>query len=120
MVLSLICVIALVVAYGLWRIAALPTSRRYGWHVLWQAACVIGAVRIGALWLGAATNYGSGWVQILGYFLQMTGLPELYLVRGMRTTPLKWAIAASTLLMLSSFVWAAFLVWVANRLRRTT
>ena len=79
---------------------------------------VIGAVRIGALWLGAATNYSSGWVQIPGYFLQMMGLPELYLVRGMRATPLKWTIAASTLLMLSSFVWAALLVWVANRLPR--
>ncbi len=120
MVLSFVCVIVLVVAYWLWRIALRPTSRRYGWDVLWRVACLIGVVRIGALLLGAATNYSSGWAQIPGYFLQMTGLPELYLVRGMRTTPLKWAMAASTLLMLSSFVWAALLVWVANRLRRAT
>jgi hypothetical protein len=85
-VLSLICALVLVVGYWLWRPAARPTSRRYGWQRLWRLACVIGSVRIVALWLGAATNYSSGWVQIPGFFLQLIGLPEIYLARGMRTT----------------------------------
>ncbi len=47
----------------------------------------------------------------------MLALPEIYLVRSMRTDPLKWAIILSTLLAITSFVWAALLIWVADRLR---
>ena len=66
------------------------------------------------------TNRSSGWVQIPGYFLQLTGLPEIYFVRSMRNTVLKWEMAASLLLLVTSFVWAALLVWVANWFHATT
>jgi hypothetical protein len=119
-ILTSICVFVLVGAYWLWHLAASPTSRRYGWHVLWRLACLIAAVRTSALWLGMATNFSSGWVQIPGYFLQMTALPEIYVLKFMRNSPFRWAIVATAVLVLSSFAWAALLVWIANRLRRET
>ena len=120
MILTLICVVVLAIGYWLLYLAGRPTSRRYGRQLLWRLACLIGAMRIGAVWLGAAANDSSGWVQIPGYFLQLVGLPEIYFVRSMRNAPLKWATAASMLLLVSSFVWAASLVWVANRLHPNT
>jgi len=119
-VLLFICVTVLAVGYSFWYLNARPTTRRYGWHVLWRLAFLIAAVRIGALWLSATTNDSSGWVQVPGYFLELVGLPEIYLVRSMRNTPMKWGMAASLLLLASSFVWAASLVWVANRVRPKT
>ena len=115
MLLLFICVIVLAVAYYFWHLCRRDTNRRYGWHVIWRMAFLIAALRIGALWLGAATNGNSGWVQIPGYFLQLVGLPEIYFVRSLRNAPLKWATAASIVLLVSSFVWAAALVWVSNR-----
>lgn len=78
-------------------------------------AFLIAALRIGGLWLGAATDRSSGWVQIPGYFLQLTALLEIYFVRSMRNAPLKLEMAASLLLLVSSFFWAALFVWAANR-----
>src|SRR5215469_6518590 len=115
MVSLFICVLVVAIGYFFWHLSKKSSSRRYGWQLLWRLACPIGATRIGALWLGAATNSSPGWAQIPGYFLQLVGLPEIYLVRSMRNTPLKWATAASLLLLISSFVWAASFVWVANR-----
>jgi len=47
----------------------------------------------------------------------MLGMPEIYFVMGARFETRKWAILSSMLLAVSSFAWAALLVWVANRLR---
>jgi hypothetical protein len=104
------------IGYWFWHLAARRTSRHYAWQLLWRLACVIAALRISALWLGIATNYSSGWVQIPGQFLQLLGLPELYFVRQMRATPVSWALVGSTLLIASSFFWAALLIWIANQL----
>ena len=121
MLLLFICVIVLAVAYYFWHLCRRDTNRRYGWHVIWRMAFLIAAaLRIGAFWLGVTTNGNSGWVQIPGYFLQLVGLPEIYFVRSLRNTPLKWEMAASLLLLATSFVWAASLVWLANRLHPNT
>jgi len=114
------CVIALAAAYSFWYLAARRTSGRHGCQLMWRLAVVIASLRIGALWIGAATNHSFGWLQIPGYFLQLIGLPEIYFVRSMRNTPLKWATAASMLLLVSSFMWAASFVWAANRFRAKT
>jgi|SRR5215471_12535723 len=116
MVVLFTCVIVLAAAYSFWYLAARRTSGRHGWQVMWRLAVLIASLRIGALWIGAATNHSSGWVQIPGYFLQLIGLPEIYFVRSMRNTELKWEMTATLLLLATSFVWAALFVWVANRL----
>jgi hypothetical protein len=73
-------------------------------------------LRIGSLRLGAAALQTSGWQQVPGYFLTMLSLPELLVVRNLRFDRPKWLMAASVLLAITSFAWAALLVWVANRL----
>ena len=115
MVLYFLCILAL--AAWLWHLAARSPGRRYGWHAVWRLACLIGTVRIAALWLGAAAFRNPGWPQGLGYFLQMLALPEIYLARNTRTDPLKWVIVGSTFLAVTSFVWAALLIWAADWLR---
>jgi hypothetical protein len=47
----------------------------------------------------------------------MLALPEIYLTRHMRANPFKWAIAGSTLLAVTSFLWAALALWMSDRLR---
>src|SRR5689334_6629042 len=89
MVFLVFCIFVLAVVYLLWRLGARPASRRYGWRHLWRAACLVGFVRIGALWVGVAAYQRPGWPQIPGYFLQLLALPEIYLMRGMRGQPRK-------------------------------
>lgn len=117
MVFLVLCILVLAAVYLLWRPGARPAGRRNGWRHLWRAACLVGIARIGALWVGVAAYQSPGWPQIPGYFLQMLALPEIYLLRGVRGHPLKWAVAASVLLAATSFLWAALLVSIADRLR---
>jgi hypothetical protein len=49
----------------------------------------------------------------------MADLPELYIVRGLRTHPLLWELSASLALAVTSPLWAAWFVWLARRKRRT-
>lgn len=120
MVFLVFCILVLAAVYWLWRPGARPASRRYGWRHLWRAACLVGIARIGALWVGVAANQSPGWPQIPGYFLQMLALPEIYLLRGVRGHPLKWAVAATMLLAATSVLWAALLVSIADRVRIET
>jgi hypothetical protein len=115
----LICILVLLLtaSYWLWQLAGRSPGQRYGWQDTWRAACLIGTVRIGSLWLGAAAYRNPGWPQGFGYLLQMLALPELYLVRSIRGDPFKWIVIASTLLAITSFVWAALLIWAADRFR---
>ena len=110
-----ICILAL--AGGLWHLAARPKGGRYGLQALWRLACLIGAVRIGALWLGAAALSDPGWPQVFGYFLLMLTLPEIYVARSVRANPREWVLVGTVLLAATSFAWAAVLIWVADRLR---
>ena len=107
----------LIVAVGcwLWRIHARSPARPYGRRLVWRAACVIGLVRIGALWAGATLYQSSTWPQGPGYILQILALPEIYLVKGMRGHPLQWLICGSMLLAATSFLWAELLMWVVDR-----
>lgn len=114
--LLLFCIVAL--AAVLWHPGAHYPNRRYEWHALWRLACFIGIVRIGALWLGAAAYRNPGWRQVVGYFLQMLALPEIYLARSARANPLRWLVVGSTLLAASSLVWAALLIWMGRRCQR--
>lgn len=50
----------------------------------------------------------------------LTGLPEIYLVRGAREDAVKWLVSASTVLAASSLAWAGLLVWIGNRVRPRT
>ncbi|PYV33433.1 MAG: hypothetical protein DMG22_09995 [Acidobacteria bacterium] len=117
MILVFLLILAVAVAIGLWRLSARAPRSRYGWGALWRLACLIASVRISALLIGLAAYRDPGWTQIPGYFLLMLGMPEIYFVRGARFETRKWAILSSMLLAVSSFAWAALLVWVANRLR---
>jgi hypothetical protein len=108
-------VIIVVLAAWLRHLAMRGSGPRFGWHVLWRLAFLIGAVRIAALWLGNAASNDPGWPQKVGYFLLMLGLPEIYFVRSTRGDPLTWLLVGSALLAASSLAWAALLLWVANR-----
>jgi hypothetical protein len=112
---SLLCVLIVSAGYSLCRIATRP-PRGHGSHLLWRAASLIGLVRIGALWFGAAAYHSSGWAQSPGYVLLMLALPEIYLVKGVRAHLLIWGTVGSVLLAATSFLWAALLVWVADRI----
>ena len=103
--------------YGLWHLSRRVSPHRYGWPAVWRLACVIAALRISALWLGQAGLRRADWLQIPGYLGSVLGLPEIYLVRGARADPVRWAILASGILAVTSFLWAAVFFWAANRLR---
>jgi hypothetical protein len=90
-------------------------SRHYGWQAFWRLACIIGALRIGALWVGLAAYRRPGWSQIFGYFVQMLALPEIYFARSARGGPFRWAMSGNALLAAGSMFWVALLIWVANR-----
>jgi len=108
-----IVVVALTGGYWVLRLADGSRGQRQRWRKIWPVACVIGVVRITAVWLGAVANRHSDWRQVIGYFLQMLALPEIYLLRGMRDRPYAWTGAASMLLAVTSFFWAALLVRLA-------
>jgi hypothetical protein len=103
--------------YGVWRLSARTPGRRYGWSVVWRFACLIAALRIGAIWLGLAGLRRSDWVQVPAYFLLMAGWPDLYIVRAARAEPLRWGILASLVLAATSLAWSAAFLWLAKRLR---
>ena len=46
----------------------------------------------------------------------MLTLPEVYLIKEVRAHLLIWEMVGSLLLSTTSFLWAALLVWVADRL----
>jgi hypothetical protein len=94
--------------YGLWRLLPLSARQRQGWSGVWRLACVIGAVRITAFGFGALALRDPGWVQGLGYFLVLLGLPEIALIRAWRFQTTLWVAAGCGLLAASSFLWAAF------------
>ena len=71
MVPSFLSILVLAAGYWLGHLAARSPDRRCGWHGVWRVACLIGTVRICALWLGAAAFRNPGWLQGFGYFLQM-------------------------------------------------
>jgi hypothetical protein len=75
-------------------------------------------LRIGALWLGAIGLRSSGWPQVLGYFLLMLTLPDIYLAKFARSQPREWVAIGSAILAVTSVMWAALLVRVVARLRR--
>jgi hypothetical protein len=109
--------VVIIIAVAAWfsRLAMRSPQPRFGWHALWRLAVLIAAVRVGALWVGNAAYQDPGWPQVYGYVLLMTGLPEIYLARIARADPRNWLFLGSALLAASSFVWAALLVWVVNR-----
>lgn len=118
MVLTCILVLAVVVSFWLWRLAGGSRRQRHGRQEIWPLACWIGTMRIGALWLGAAAYRDPGWPQGLGYMLQLLALPETYLARSWRAKPFEWIIVGSAMLAVSSFFWAALLIWVMDRRSR--
>src|SRR5215472_5610919 len=83
-------------AYANRRLSAQSSDLRTGWPAIWRLACIIGALRISALWVG---------------------LPDIYIVRAVRAEPLLWAVLGSLTLAATSLVWSLSLLWVANRTR---
>lgn len=73
--------------------AVRSSQHRFGWSTLWRLACVIGAARIAVLWVGSAVYQNPTSPPGLGYMLLVTGLPEIYLVRGARARP--WQVVIS-------------------------
>lgn len=116
MVSILLLVLVLAACCAVWRLSA-RSPRQLQQPKLWKLACLIGTVRIGALWIGAAGLRSPGWAQVWGYGLLMTGLPEIYFAKGVRTEPIGWAIIGTMILAATSFAWAALVIWVAARLR---
>jgi hypothetical protein len=115
-VVSVVLILIIIVSAAcLSHLATRPPQARFRWPALWRLACLIGALRIGAVWVGNAASHDPGWLQGLGYLFILTGLPEIYLVRGARTETVKWLVSASTVLAASSLAWAGLLVWISNR-----
>lgn len=113
-------IVLLLCLYGVWRLALRPPTQRLDWSIVWRMAGIIAALRISALWAGLAALQDSGWVQIPGYFLLILGLPDIYLVKSVRSQPLLWARLASLILAFTSVIWSAALIWLVKRLRRQT
>jgi hypothetical protein len=68
---------------------------------------VIACVRIAAFGIGAWSLQSSSWVQSAGYILTLTGLPEIYAVKALRSDSAAWFGAGCALLAGSSILWAA-------------
>jgi len=100
------------------RLSTKSSDYRFGWPAIWRLACIIGALRISALWVGLAGLRRSDWWQVPANFILMLGLPDIYIVRAARAEPLLWAVLGSLTLAATSFVWSSSLLWVANRTRR--
>lgn len=103
--------------YGVYRLSFRNPLHQCGWSAVWRLACLIAALRLSALWFGVAGLRRSDWVQVPAYLVLMLDLPEIYLVKGIRTEPYRWAMAGSVVLATTSFLWAAGLIWVWNRVR---
>lgn len=103
--------------YGVYRLSLRSPLHQCGWNAVWRLACLIAALRLSALWFGVAGLLRSDWLQVPAYLLLMLSLPEIYLVKGIRTEPYRWAMAGSVVLATTSFLWAAGLIWVWNRVR---
>lgn len=117
MISLLLVVIIVASAASLARLAVRAPRSRFGRSTVWRLACLLGVARIGALWVGNAAYRDAGWPQGIGYLLQLTGLPEIYLARGARADNVTWLLLASALLAAGSVGWASLLVWVGNRIR---
>ena len=117
----LILIFAMVMVFCIYGIYRLTNTRvplyRLGWASVWRLACLIAALRLSALWFGVAGLRRPDWLQVPTYFLLMLDLPDIYLVKGTRTEPYRWAMLGSVLLAATSFAWAAGFCWVWNRLR---
>src|SRR5215469_8825669 len=89
--------------YAVWRLSHRPPHQPIGWSTLWRLACLIAALRIGALWIGMAGLQRSDWLQIPASLVLDVGLPDIYIVRGARAEPLRWAVLGSLTLAITSF-----------------
>jgi len=99
------------------RFFAHPSDYHIGWPAIWRLACIIGALRISALWVGLVGLWRSDWLQVPANFILMLGLPDIYILRAARAEPLLWAVLGSLTLAATSFVWSSTILWVANRTR---
>ena len=115
---TLAIVLALIsCACGVYRLAlGVRPHQQWGWPEMWRLACLIAGLRLAALWLGVAGLARPDWLQAVAYFVLMLDLPELYLARGARHDPHRWAILGSLILGATGFIWAAAFVWLRNRL----
>lgn len=111
-------IILVLCVYGVWKLVLRAPRQRFDWSIVWRMASLIAALRISALWAGLAAFRDSGWAQIPGYFLLMTGLPDIYVVKSIRSEPLLWGTLASAILAATSVFWSAALIWLMDRLRR--
>jgi hypothetical protein len=102
--------------YGVYRLSTRTRPDQWGWPEVWRLACMIAGLRLAALWLGVTGLRRPDWLQGPAYLVLMLDLPEVYLVRGARTDPHRWAVLGSLLLAATSFAWAAAFVWLRNRL----
>jgi hypothetical protein len=92
----------------------------YSWLLVRRLAYFIAFLRISAIWLGLAGAQYSDWRQISGYFLMLTGWPDITIIAFARNKPLLWGVFASFLLAATSFGWSAAFVWMVARLRKAT
>lgn len=103
--------------YGIYRLTTRIPLYRCGWAGVWRLACLIAALRLSALWFGVAGLARPDWLQVPAYLVLMLDVPDIYLVKGTRTEPYRWAMLGSVVLATTSFAWAAVFCWVWNRLR---
>jgi hypothetical protein len=108
--------VLIVCFYGVWQLYFQAPGSPRGRSIVWRLACLIAAVRIGALWIGLAGLGRSNWLQVPVYFLLMLGWPDVYFARSARSEPLRWGIACSLILGATSVVWSAALLWLMRRL----
>lgn len=103
--------------FGVYLLTSRFPGQRGGWHGVWRLAGLIAALRISALWFGVIGLSWPDWLQSAAYLLLMLDLPEIYLVKGARSEPFRWAILGSLIVTCTSIVWSAIVCWVWNRLR---
>lgn len=116
MVILGLLLVLIVACYGVWRLFLRAPGPGFGWSSIWRLACLIGAMRIAALWIGFAGLQRTDWLQILAQFMLILAWPDLYFVRAMRAEHVRWALSASLILAITSFAWSAALLWLVSRL----
>ena len=77
---------------------------------VWKFGSWIAAVRLIALWSQVIGSRYGDWRQLPGYFMTVFILPELVVVRHLRSDESRWVAYLALLIFFASYLYAGILV----------